>query len=177
MTVRSDVSIRNFSIEDIPMVLNYWFHSPSGFIESMGVDWNKMPKESDMRTNLTKQENHQRVVTILFQGQPIGIHTVMPVVPEDHAIFHAHIMNPDFRKKGIAQFSYPLACKEFFERFQLKRIIFKTPLQNVGAIRVREKLGIRVIGEEIINFSIIKEGTKAKVFELLPNELDNLLNR
>ena len=58
-------------------------------------------------------------------------------------------------------------------RFNLSRILFKTPVQNIGAIRVKEKLGIRYIGEEIIGFGIIKEGTKAKVFELTRDEIEN----
>jgi len=38
--------------------------------------------------------------------------------------------------------TYPKACHIFFERFDLRRILFKTPVQNMGAIRVKEKLGI-----------------------------------
>ncbi len=52
------------------------------------------------------------------------------------------------------------------ERFDLKRILFKTPVQNVGAIRVKEKLGIRFIGEEVVEFGAIRAGTLARVYEL-----------
>ncbi len=51
------------------------------------------------------------------------------------------------------------------ERFQLKKILFKTPIQNVGAIRVKEELGIRSVGEENISFSIIQNGTWVKIFD------------
>jgi hypothetical protein len=44
--------------------------------------------------------------------------------------------------------------------------LFKTPIQNITAIRVKEQLGIRCIGEEIVSFGMIQEGTRAKVFEL-----------
>jgi hypothetical protein len=40
---------------------------------------------------------------------------------------------------------------------------------------VKEKLGIRSIGEEVIGFSIIKEGTNAKVFELTRDEVKKLV--
>ena len=70
------------------------------------------------------------------------------------------------RRKGIAMITYPKAGRIFMERFDLKRILFKTPLQNIGAIRVKEKLGIRWIGEEAVSFGIIQDDTLAKVFEL-----------
>ncbi|MNL82501.1 hypothetical protein D3C87_2098970 [compost metagenome] len=52
------------------------------------------------------------------------------------------------------------------DRFDLQKIIFKTPAQNIGAIRAKEKLGIQCVGEEVIGFDIIKDGTIGKVFEL-----------
>jgi len=55
---------------------------------------------------------------------------------------------PEFRRRGVAECSYPQACRVFLQRFDLQRIRFKPPAQNVGAIRVKEKLGIRFIGEE-----------------------------
>jgi hypothetical protein len=63
-----------------------------------------------------------------------------------------------------------LACRVFLQRFDLKRILFKTPAQNVGAIRVKEKLGIRCLGEEVVDFGIIRPGTLAKVYELTREE-------
>jgi RimJ/RimL family protein N-acetyltransferase len=69
--------------------------------------------------------------------------------------------------------TYPKACRIFFERFDLQRILFKTPIQNVGAIRVKEKLGIPCIGEEIIEFGIYKAGTRSQVFELTRSHFDH----
>jgi hypothetical protein len=78
------------------------------------------------------------------------------------------------RGRGIAEHSYPLACRLFVQRFDLKRILFKTPVQNRGALRVKEKLGIRHLGEEVVDFGVIKAGTIAKVFELTREEAEML---
>jgi RimJ/RimL family protein N-acetyltransferase len=74
------------------------------------------------------------------------------------------------RRKGIGFHSYPKALKIFFERFNLQKIVFNTPAQNTGAIKVKEKLGIPYIGEEVIRFDIIKEGTLGKTFEITRQE-------
>lgn len=60
-------------------------------------------------------------------------------------------------------------------RFKLKRIVFKTPAQNAASIRIKEKLGIRYLGEETVGFGIVKEGTLAKVFEVTREEADFLV--
>jgi hypothetical protein len=59
-------------------------------------------------------------------------------------------------------------------RFDLQRVLFKTPVQNKGALRVKEKLGIRCLGEEVVEFGVIKAGTLAKVFELTREEAERL---
>lgn len=107
----------------------------------------------------------------LYDGNPIGMHTMNPLIEGDYGVFHAHIWEPSLRRRGVGLHSYPKALKIFMERFKLNRILFKTPTQNVGAIRVKEKLKIRYVGEEVINFGIIKDGTLAKVFEVTREEM------
>ncbi|MES2854526.1 MAG: GNAT family N-acetyltransferase [Bdellovibrionota bacterium] len=179
------VSVRDLSHADIPMLMDYWFRSPPGFIEAMGVDLKKLPTEAEMRVNLTKKVSDNETLeiskasalVITHNGIAIGVHSLFPVTEGESGVFHAHVCNPDFRKRGVGFFSYPKACRVFIERFQLKRILFKTPKQNAGALRVKEKLGIRVIGEEAIGFGIVRDGTIATVFELTRDENDALLDK
>mgnify|MGYP001584581062 CR=1 FL=1 len=174
------IEMRDLSEQDIPLILNYWYHSPQGFFESMGVDLTKMLTESEMEKKLreklsenkTLQGSKLNVVIILYNKEAIGNHTINPLVEGDHGIFHAHIWKMGMRGKGLGVYTYPKACKIFMQRFNLKKILFKTPIQNISAIRVKEKLGIRFVGEEIIDFGIVRAGTRAKVFELTKEEVD-----
>lgn len=175
----TSISVRDFQEGDIPFVLNYWFHSPEGFVESMGANPQKMGSEDQMEKGLRNKVLQNRniktsklnALTITHNGKPIGVHVINPLVENDHGIFHAHIWEPTMRRKGVGVYSYPQALKVFMDRFNLKKIVFKTPVQNTGALRVKEKLGIRCIGEEVIGFGIIKDGTVAKVFELRREEI------
>lgn len=178
----NSVSVRDLSEEDIPFVLDYWFRSPPGFIESLGVDPAKLPEEAPFAEAMRGRvrESHgaagtkMPMLTILHEDRPVGMHTLNPLVEGDHAIFHAHVWSPEMRGRGIAELSYPLACRLFLERFDLKRILFKTPVQNQGALRVKEKLGIRFIGEEIFDHAILKAGTLGRVYELTREEAERL---
>lgn len=177
-----DVTVRDLQESDIPFVLDYWYRSPPGFIEAMGVDLAKMRTESEMRTGLTQKirdnlrlpKSSLNALAIIHRGEAIGFHVLNPLFENDYGIFHAHLWAPDFRRRGVGSRSYPHACRMFIERFNLRRVLFKTPLQNVGAIRTKEKLGIRSIGEETIGFGIIREGTLARVFELTREEASRL---
>ncbi len=172
------ISVRDLSEADIPFVLEYWFRSPQGFIESLGADPTKLPPEAEfadslrqrVRTNQTRVDSKLNSLAIVHDGQFVGFHNLNPLTEGDFGVFHAHISRPEFRRRGVAECSYPQACRIFLRRFDLKRILFKTPVQNVGAIRVKEKLGIRCIGEELVDFGIIRPGTLAKVYELTREE-------
>lgn len=172
------VLVRDLSEADIPFVLDYWFHSPPGFIESLGADLTKLPAEAQfadslrqrIRTNETLVSSKLSSLAILHDGDFVGFHNLNPLTEGDFGVFHAHISRPEFRRRGIAECSYPQACRVYLQRFDLRRILFKTPTQNVGAIRVKEKLGIRYIGEEVVGFGVIRSGTLAKVYELTREE-------
>lgn len=176
------VSVRDLSESDIPIVLDYWFRSPPGFIEALGADPTRLPAEAQFGDTLRQRVRANEAVVpsklsslaILHDGQFVGFHNLNPLTEGDSGVFHAHIARPEFRGRGIALVSYSLACRVFMQRFDLQRILFKTPAQNAGAIRVKERLGIRYIGEEIVDFGIIRPGTLAKVYELTREELRGL---
>jgi hypothetical protein len=176
------IEVRDLHEDEIHLVLKYWFHSPPGFIKSMGVDFSKMPNESDMEKNLVVKlsenkklkESKLNALTILYNKKPVGFHTINPLIEGESGIFHAHIWEEKMRRRGLGLKTYPLACRIFLDRFELKRILFKTPSKNIGPIRVKEKLGIRCIGEELISFGIYQKDTPAHVYEWTRAEIESL---
>ena len=103
---------------------------------------------------------------IEIDGLVIGTHGITDIKANESAVMHAHIFDANFRRAGVCSFTYPRAALVFMDQFNLPKIVFKTPLQNVGAQRVKEKLGITCIGQELIENPNIIEGTMAKVYEL-----------
>jgi RimJ/RimL family protein N-acetyltransferase len=176
------VEVRDLAEADIPFVLDYWFRSPPGFVESLGADPARLPSETLMAETLrdkiratpNPQTSRLNALAILLHGRPVGMHVLNPLTEGDWGIFHAHLWNPLSRGRGIAERSYPLACRLFLDRFGLQRILFKTPAQNLGALRVKEKLGIRYLGEERADFGIIKAGTLVRAYELTREEAASL---
>jgi hypothetical protein len=179
------ITLSDLTEQHIPFIADYWFNSPPGFIEAMGVDLLKLPEEPAFIKQLQSKcaENRKlphsklNALVILYHEEPVGFHTLNPLVESDFAIFHAHVFKSDMRSRGLGCYTYPMASKIFIERFGLKRLLYKTPQQNTSSIRVKDKLGIRFIGEEIVEFGILKAGTRARVYELTRDEADLLMRQ
>ena len=166
------IELREFQPIDIEPLLNYWHNSDSNQLAFIGVEISKLSSEEVMRAALTREAllkpDQQCYVTILFQGAAIGVYLINQLKQNESAVFHAHIWDLDSRGKGIGTKTYRLACELFLKRFQLQRIIFRTPVQNQAAIRIKGKLGFIYLGEELAhNRGIIKDGTRLRVYEYL----------
>src|SRR5580700_2675440 len=100
-TEARQVTMRDLRESDIPAFLEYWYSQPT-FVESMGVDLKKLPAKADREIQLKKmcqknqneRDSKMTILTILFENQPIGSHTINELKIGESAIFHAHIWRP-----------------------------------------------------------------------------------
>jgi RimJ/RimL family protein N-acetyltransferase len=177
------LALRDLTEPDIPLLLHYWYGSGTAYFEAMGVDVAKMPSRETfeqtlrdkIRASATPEGPGLNAVIITYEGRPIGFHTVNPVVPGESGVFHAHLIVPEMRRQGIGEHTYRMATKLFMDRFDLQKIVFKTPAQNAGPNRVKEKLGIRCLGEETVSgFNILRDGLRVRVWELTREEAGRL---
>ncbi|MCI5072248.1 GNAT family N-acetyltransferase [bacterium] len=149
-----EYSLRNIKKEDVDAYLNYFYSSPKGYIESLGVDPDKRLPEETMKANFLerckdaqKDQSTCPVLAIVKDDQAEGI-LLLNCLNEKDAHFHAHIFDPDLRRKGIVTKLGPEACTLFFERFKLEKIIFRFPAKHTGNITILEKMGLKLIREE-----------------------------
>ncbi|MEO0336450.1 MAG: GNAT family protein [Pseudomonadota bacterium] len=169
-----NVTVRDLDFSDIPFVLDYWYESDPNFLTGMGVDLTKLGGKEEFHASLSKRiessqslpEPNMSALMICEDERPVGFHTISPLTVGESGVFHAHVFDSSMRGRGIGLRSYPLACQVFMNRFSLEKILFKTPLQNKAAIRVKEKLGLKSVGEELVSFGIYRDGVKTKVYEL-----------
>lgn len=117
------------------------------------------------------------ILVILYDDKPIGVNLVNQIVEGESALFHAHIWNPNFRRKGLSPFTYPHSSYVFMERFNLKKIIFKTPVLNIGALKVKEKLGLKSLGLTKLELPFFDKPVDANIFEWTREECLNVINR
>lgn len=156
--LKVQIKLREFIEEDIDLVCDYWYRSPAGFLESMGIIPKNIRSEDEQRnflksslkndTPLKEKKGDQLV--ILVDNKAVGIHPINQLTYGESGVLHAHIWFPEYRKKGIGSKSYLLAMQSYFEKFNLKSICFETPRINKGPNKLKEKLGIKPTGIKIL---------------------------
>lgn len=170
-------------LQDIDPLCDYWYRSPPGFIEAIGADSTLFEPEMVARERHRERivneppdtEKKGMILTITHDGVAIGCHPISHLIYGGEGVFHAHIWKPEWRRIGIGTYTYPRACKYYFDRFKLKRILFRTPMKNEGPNRLKIRLGMKPIGEDVVISPVVPVGTKAFVYELLPDQVDVLL--
>lgn len=171
MTKMGIVGVRDFGKDGIELLLNYWFESPEGFVESLGIVPSKMPTRAQFYDAMVKKvqsPSQSNYLAITLNGETIGCHSLSDLIPSDSAIFHAHIFKSELRGKGIAKVSYPAAISLFMERFGLQEMKFRTPAHNPAPNRLKESLpGVVSIGQELIGKdSILQEGLVVNIYKM-----------
>ena len=165
-----DVSIRPFARADILPVVDYWTGNSEEFWRQRGVDKAKFKSRDEFIAGYEKSFLEKggipTLVTILLNGEAVGIHGVSDIVQGESAVMHAHIWREEHRHRGIGIYSYLKAAEHFFNAFDLKKIIFKTPKVNQGPNRVKEKIGIPAIGETVFDAPMMMGPVQATLYEL-----------
>lgn len=170
----SDVHLRDLKLADISSIMDYWYRSPLAEIEAMGVDRSKMISEEEFRayfvekveSNIQKPESQMTHLIVEVNGHPIGYHSLSPFVENEEGTFHSHFWDKNFIGIGVGTISYKKSCDIYFERFNLKKIIFKTPVKNIAAIRIKEKLNIKKVGEGVLEGSVYIVNTLVNIYQL-----------
>lgn len=166
---------------DLDRICDYWYRSPHSFIREMGVAPEKLPTESNFRTDFLKdigpkpdRERQSCILTIEYKGKQIGYHKLSHIHFGQHGIFHAHIIREEYRKKGIGAFTYPRALRIYFDRFNLKKILFKTPAHNIGPNKVKQKMGIQFLRQEKTDYPLHPDGMLVNVYEISRDQMPAL---
>ncbi len=134
----SDVHLRDLQLSDIDSIMDYWYRSPIEEIEQMGVDRSKMISEEEFRSFFIEKydTNDKQTITqmthliVEVKGHPVGYHSLNPLNVNEEGTFHSHFWDKNYIGVGVGTISYQMACDIYFERFNLKKIIFKTPIKT-----------------------------------------------
>lgn len=179
-----DVQVREFQREDLVDLRKYFFESSPEFLNSIGLK-TPAPGEAENFQKMWEQRLNDRekggppipVLTVFYRGERVGFHTSTHREAGQSLIMHAHFFREDLRGKGIGTISYVLAIEKFLTEYGYKEVIFKTPKQNIAPMKIKEKLGLTPIGEEVIDWPQLLKPLPVKVFRATQAQLPSLKAR
>jgi RimJ/RimL family protein N-acetyltransferase len=168
------IRVRPFDQNDVSLFADYLYRSPRGFLEKIGLDPGRLLPEEKFREVFSAMVEKSAApagppptcLSILWNGLPVGAHTLTEVKAGASAVMHAHLWREEFRGKGIGQKSYLLAASFFVKEHGFQEILFRTPADNPGPNRVKEKLGIPKVGEGLVDTPVSLPGLKANLYRL-----------
>jgi hypothetical protein len=177
------VALRDMELSDVAPFVAYWYRASTAFLRSMGVNPETMKPEgefedfltSTIRGNAVSSPSRLPLLAIVVDGRAVGSHSIGDLLAGESAVFHAHVWEPALRGTGLCTYTYPRAAQLFMDRFSLGQMLFKTPTSNVAANRIKDKLGLRCIGQERITAPFMLEGLTANVYRLDRRDVQRLL--
>lgn len=145
------LSVYEMREEEIPFMVDYFLWADENFLRGMGADKSKLPArndwialaEKDMARSIEKREFYYLIW--LINGLPCGHCNINKIQYGYEAFMHLHMWSDEKRANGCGTELVRMCIPEFFQKFQLKKLICEPYAENPAPNRVLQKLGFRFI--------------------------------
>ena len=157
------ISIREMTMPDIELVIDYFVNADADFLSGMGADKDKLPSKTVWVQNLKNElekpisDKEYYYLIWLIDDLPIGHSNINKIVYGKFANMHLHMWNSPIRRKGLGLRFVELSIPYYFKKFKLEKLICEPYANNIGPNKLLKKAGFSFIKEYdtmpgIINF-------------------------
>ena len=143
--------IREFGLQDIDLIINYFLQADHTFLKMMGVEPNKFPKYDEWSQILLKNFNrpieykHFYYVIWEINNVPIGHSNINKIIYGTEAYMHLHIWESAYRQSGHGTFFIRESISCYFSKFNL-RFLYCEPYElNPAPNKTLSKVGFDYI--------------------------------
>jgi hypothetical protein len=138
------LELRDLTADDVPMIVDYWLHSPAEFLDAMGVDRARLGSSKQIHERFataipTGDSGQSRMAFGIWLDQKFAGYTLLNRYTDEVNYSHWHIVDANLRAKGISTALYPWRIKTFFEITPISRLIHQTRTSNLGVNRMLDK--------------------------------------
>jgi RimJ/RimL family protein N-acetyltransferase len=145
------LAVRPLAIDDLDGIIAYFTELSQADANRMGLDRNRVPSATQLRSDLNKviaappDRPSTFVLAWCVDGETIGHSSLKDIVPGDLGRMHLHMWRADLRGKGYGPRLFCLSALNFYDRFNLKRIICEPKADNPLANGMLKKVGFPLI--------------------------------
>src|SRR2546430_8815660 len=140
--------VRPLAREDLDGYIAYFTRPSKSDAERMGLAIDRVPSPTRLRSDLEAMiaapldRLRSFVLAWCIDGKAIGHSSLKDIVPGDFGSIHLHMWRADPPGKGYGPRLFCLSTLDFYERFNLKRIICEPKAHKPMANRMLEKIGL-----------------------------------
>ena len=145
------LTVRPLASEDFDGFIAYFTRSSRADAERMGLAIDRVPSptrmRSDLETMIATPAHRLRsfVLAWCIDDKTIGHSSLKDIVPGEFGSMHLHMWRADLRGRGYGPRLFCLSALDFYERFNLKRIICEPKADNPIANRLLQKIGFPLV--------------------------------
>ena len=167
------LTVRPLAREDFAGFITYFTRASKADAERMGLAIDKVPSSTQVRSDLEAMiatpvdRLRSFVLAWCFDGQSIGHSSLKDIVPRESGSIHLHMWRADLRGKGYGPRLFCLSALDFYDRFNLKRIICEPKADNPMANRMLRKIGFPLVLTHVAASSELSVVCELNRYEIL----------
>jgi RimJ/RimL family protein N-acetyltransferase len=167
------LTVRPLASEDLDGYIAYFTQPSKADAERMGLAIDQVPSASRLRSELEVMiaapldQLRSFVLAWCLDGKTIGHSSLKGIVPGDFGSIHLHMWRTDLRGKGYGPRLFCLSALDFYERFNLKRIICEPKADNPMANRMLQKIGFPLVLTHVAASSELSVVCELNRYEIL----------
>jgi RimJ/RimL family protein N-acetyltransferase len=167
------LTVRPLATEDLDGYIAYFTRPSKADAERMGLAIDRVPSStrlrSDLETMIAAPLHRLRsfVLAWCVDGKAVGHSSLKDIVPGDFGSIHLHMWRADLRGKGYGPRLFCWSALDFYERFNLKRIICEPKADNSMANRLLKKIGFPLVLTHVAASSELSVVCELNRYEIL----------
>ena len=121
-------SVREMTMTDINLIIDYFLESSPEFLRGMGVDINKLPGKKEwskvILNEFAQPVESKKLYYVIWQINdiPVGHSNINNIIFGKEAYMHLHLWHLDNRKKGGGSYFIKESLVYYFQKFELKKL-------------------------------------------------------
>jgi RimJ/RimL family protein N-acetyltransferase len=145
------LTVRPLASEDFDGYIAYFTRPSKDDAARMGLAIDRVPSAARLRSGLEEMiatpvdRLRSFVLAWCLDGETIGHSSLKDIVPGDFGSMHLHMWRADRRGKGYGPRLFCLSALDFYERFNLRRIICEPKADNPMANRMLKRIGFPLV--------------------------------
>jgi len=167
------LTVRPLATEDLDGYIAYFTLPSKADAERMGLAIDRVPSPTGLRAEVEAMmaapldRLRSFVLAWCIDGKAIGHSSLKDIVPGDFGSIHLHMWRADLRGKGYGPRLFCLSALDFYERFNLKRIICEPKADNPMANRMLKKIGFPLVLTHVAASSELSVVCQLNRYEIL----------
>ena len=167
------LTVRPLATEDLDGYIAYFTLPSKADAERMGLAIDRVPSPTGLRAEVEAMmaapldRLSSFVLAWCVDGKTVGHSSLKDIVPCDFGSIHLHMWRADLRGKGYGPRLFCLSALDFYERFNLKRIICEPKADNPMANRMLKKIGFPLVLTHVAASSELSVVCQLNRYEIL----------